>query len=163
MRLLAAALLALLLTACSARIDGVETFSYVGGDERGGLIRYDRLPPPGGPYNPLWQTCGVYPQPIYPEYALHSLARGAVWLTYRPDLAPGDLAGLKRLLQDQPQALLSPLSGQTAAVVVSAWNAQLQLDRAGDGRLRRFIKQYANAATAPEAGKSCAGGYSGTQ
>ena len=124
-------------------------------------------PQPGGPYNPLWQTCGVYPQPIYPEYALHSLARGAVWLTYRPGLTPDELAGLKRLLQDQPQdqpwALLSPLSGQTAAVVVSAWNAQLQLDRADDKRLGRFIRQYANAASAPEAGKSCAGGYSGTQ
>ncbi len=156
-------LLPLLLGACSSQIRGVQTFSYRGGDVRGGMIRYDRSPPVGGPYGPLWQSCGVYRRPIYPEYALHSLARGAVWLTYRPGLSPEELATLKSSFGAQPEMLLSPLEGQQAAVIASAWNAQLSAEEAGDRRLRQFVQTYAQASTVPEAGAGCAGGYAGTR
>ncbi|UWX64316.1 DUF3105 domain-containing protein [Deinococcus rubellus] len=156
-------ILPMLLSACSGQISGVQTFSYAGGDVRGGLISYDHSPPAGGPYAPLWQTCGVYTAPIYPEYAVHSLARGAVWLTYRPDLGPDDLATLQAALDQQPSVLLSPLDGQVAAVVATAWNAQLEAPGVNDSRLRRFVQRYTNTKSVPEAGQACTGGYAGTQ
>jgi len=156
-------ILPLLLSACSGQISGVQTFSYAGGDLRGGLISYDHFPPAGGPYAPLWQTCSSYDAPIYPEYAVHSLARGAVWLTYRPDLAPDDLAALKAALAQQPWVLLSPRGTQAAAVIATAWNAQLEVQGVGDSRLRRFVQRYASSTSVPEAGQPCAGGYAGTQ
>ncbi|WP_420594689.1 DUF3105 domain-containing protein [Deinococcus sp.] len=152
-----------LLTACSSQISGVQTFTYKSGEVRGGLIAYDQLPPAGGAYGPLWQRCGAYAQPIYPEYALHSLARGAVWLTYRPDLAPEQLSMLREAIKDQPQILLSPLPGQPSAVVLSAWNAQLSLEKVDDGRLKRFIQIYAAAKTVPEPDAGCMNGFTGTQ
>ncbi|AWN22323.1 hypothetical protein DKM44_02950 [Deinococcus irradiatisoli] len=155
--------LMLLLSACSGSLKGVQTFSYSGGEVRGGLIAYDRLPPAGGPYGPLWQTCGVYGAPVYPEYAVHSLARGAVWLTYRPDLSSQDVAALTTGLGAEQDVLLSPLEGQGAAVIASAWNAQLSVDDAADSRLRRFVQKYRQASTVPEAGQPCSGGYAGTQ
>lgn len=163
MSLRPASVFLVLLAGCSSQLRDVQTFEYSGGDVRGGMIRYDRSPPAGGPYSPLWQACGVYGAPIYPEYAVHSLARGAVWLTYRPDMSPSDLSALKSTASTQPYLLISPLEGQSAAVVASAWNAQLSVQDAGDDRLRRFIQSYAQASTAPEAGAPCAGGYSGTQ
>jgi Protein of unknown function (DUF3105) len=155
--------LLLLLTACSNPLAKVQTFTYTGGDVRSGAIGYDRSPPAGGPYSPLWQNCGVYAAPIYPEYAVHSLARGAVWVTYRPDLSPDDLASLQNDLKGNAQALLSPHRAQSAPVMVSAWNAQLALDGAHDGRLGRFLGRYAGADSVPEAGQPCSGGYAGTQ
>ncbi|WP_293912955.1 DUF3105 domain-containing protein [Deinococcus sp.] len=153
----------LLLTACSNPLANVQTFAYVGGDVRSGTIGYERSPPAGGPYSPLWQTCGVYAAPIYPEYAVHSLARGAVWVTYRPDLSPGELSSLRGTAEGNAQVLLSPQRSQLAPVMVSAWNAQLALDGGRDARLKRFLGRYAGADTVPEAGQPCAGGFGGTQ
>ena len=152
-----------LLTACSSQISGVQTFEYQGGEVRGGLIAYDQLPPAGGAYGPLWQRCGAYAQPIYPEYALHSLARGAVWLTYRPDLTPEQISTLREAVKEQPMALLSPLPGQHSAVMLSAWNAQLSLDNVDDHRLGRFIQIYAAAKSVPEPDAGCMHGFTGTQ
>lgn len=149
------------LSGCSDHIRDVQTYQYQGGDMRGGLIAYDTTPPAGGPYSPLWQQCGEYQQPIYPEYAVHSLARGAVWISYRPDLPPADLAKLREAASGQSFVLLSPLPEQSSPVVLSAWNAQLRLDSAQDSRIARFITTYAQAAGTPEAGGSCSGGYQG--
>ena len=149
------------LSGCSG-IRDVQTFSYAGGQIRGGPIGYDHLPPAGGPYSPLWQACGVYARPVYPEYAVHSLARGAVWLTYRPTLSPADIDTLKAAIKDQPGAMLSPLDNQQPAVMLSAWNAQLALKSVNDSRLKRFIREYSGARGVPEAGKGCAGGQSAT-
>lgn len=162
MRLLPALPL-LLLTACSGQIKDVQTFSYLGNELRSGVIGYDRSPPAGGPYSPLWQTCGSYSAPIYPEYAVHSLARGAVWLTYWPTLSPADLGKLKDAISAQPNTLLSPLADQPAAIMATAWNAQLSADSVNDSRLRRFVQDYVNAKSVPEAGQPCTGGYGGTQ
>lgn len=153
----------LLLSACSGAIKDVQTFAYQGGVVRGGMLNYDHSPPAGGPYSPLWQSCGLYGAPIYPEYAVHSLARGAVWLSYRPSLSPEDLAALKDVVKDQPNVLLSPVDNQPALIMATAWNAQLSVDSVTDRRLRRFVQNYVDAGSVPEVGASCAGGYTGTQ
>jgi hypothetical protein len=157
------------LTACAEPpLEGLQTFSYAGGDVRSGSVTYSQSPPAGGPYNALWQTCGVYTAPVYDEYAVHTLARGAVWLTYRPGLDAAEVAELRALLAapaggQAPPALLSPRENLGAAIVATAWNAQISAQTASDPRLKRFVRDYAGRETAPEHGASCARGYGGTR
>lgn len=158
-------LIPLLLTACGTTntIGGVQTFAYEGGDHQEGRITYTEALPVGGPHNPQWQNCGTYTQDLYPEYAVHSLEHGAVWVTYRPDLQQSEVLALQEALNGRTHTLLSPRRAQTAPIVLTAWNAQLNLERASDPRVTAFIQKYEQAATAPEAGASCSGAYRETQ
>jgi hypothetical protein len=127
-----------------------------------GPLNYEESPPIGGPHNVVWQSCGIYTAPIHNEHGVHSLEHGAVWITYRPDVAPADLARLQRLASDD-YILLSPYPGLPAPVVVTAWNTQLRLTGADDTRLPQFIRRFKNnPSTTPEFGASCLGGNSGT-
>jgi len=65
-------------------------------------VQYPQTPPAAGDHSPVWLNCGVYPEPVPDEQAVHSLEHGAVWVTYNPDLP--------------------------APVVASAWCRQLRLD-----------------------------------
>lgn len=173
-------LLFLLLSACQPQkpkeITDLRSFNYQGGDVRSGSIQYDASPPAGGPYNALWQTCATYTAPIYDEYAVHSLARGAIWVTYRSGLAPTELEKLKAVLatpikirkgdQDvdiQAKVLMSPREGLPAPLVMTAWNAQITAQTADDERLTLFMEQFGAGDRVPEAGASCAGGFTGTR
>lgn len=156
--------LSLGLVACGPKdIGGLRTFTYSGGDQRSGVLTYSETPPAGGPYNPLWQTCAAYAQPVYNEYAVHSLARGAVWVTYRPGLDAAEIGSLKTLLAGQPAALLSPYPNLPAPIVMTAWNRQLSVDQASDARLTRFLKEVLPENSAPEKGSPCSGGFGGTR
>ncbi|MGY2893271.1 DUF3105 domain-containing protein [Deinococcus sp. UYEF24] len=169
-----------LLVGCGPKkIEGLKTLSYAGGQQQEGKIAYAENPPLGGAYSPLWQKCGAYTAPLYDEYGVHSLERGAVWITYSPALPAADVATLRTLLAGSGSWLLSPRNGLSAPVVLSAWNAQIQATGAGDERLMAFLEQYAQpiepaqdgsqdkgqpqANTAPEREKGCATGYNGTQ
>lgn len=163
-RLLLLALLPLSLAACGQNgIEGVQTFDYNAGDHRTGALVYAETPPAGGAHNASWQNCGVYDQPLYNEYAVHSLEHGAVWITYRPDLPADEVAALKALVDGRPYTLLSPYEGLPSPVVISAWNAQLPVERASDERLKPFLDKYEQGPTAPERGAACSGGYTGTR
>jgi len=163
-RTLLLSLLPLALAACGDKgIEGVKTFKYEGGDHRSGSIQYAENPPAGGPHNPSWQDCGVYDQPLYDAYAVHSLEHGAVWITYRPDLGAEGVAALKQLVDGRTYTLLSPRDGLPSPVVISAWNAQLTVESPTDERLKGFLDQYEQGATAPERGAACSGGYRETQ
>lgn len=155
----------LLLVACGPaperHLAGVLRYEAPAGQHRSGSLAYDLIPPPYGNHNALWQSCGVYTSPIHPEYALHSLSHGAVWLTYRPDRVV-DPAPLAALAQGH-KVLLSPEPEQTAPVVVTAWNAQLSAESAADPRLQHFIGEFLDAPTAPEAGQSCEHGHTATR
>lgn len=100
----------------------------------------------------------MYDQPLYNEYAVHSLEHGAVWITYRPDLGAEGIAALKTLVDGRPYTLLSPYEGLPAPVVASAWNAQVQVQSPTDGRLKAFLDKYEQGPTAPERGAACSGG-----
>jgi hypothetical protein len=163
-RLLLLALLPLILAACGGGgIEGAQTFRYNAGDHRTGSLVYAENPPAGGPHNASWQNCGVYEQPLYNEYAVHSLEHGAAWITYRPDLPAEQVEALKALVDGRPYTLLSPYPGLPGPVVISAWNAQLPVDRASDERLKPFLDKYEQGSTAPERGAACSGGYGGTR
>lgn len=172
-------ILLLPLSACTKppkkEIVGLRTFEFTGGDIRSGSLSYAGSPPAGGPYNALWQSCGVYTAPIYNEYAVHSLARGALWLTYQPsnqDAAktlaqslaqPFEIGTGDQKRQIQPVLLVSPLQNQAAPLVLTAWNAQISAQTPDDPNLRMFVEQFGAAEQAPERGASCKGGFTGTR
>ena len=138
----------------------VRTATYSAGLHSSGPISYIESPPIGGAHNVVWQNCGIYNAPIHNEHAVHSMEHGAVWITYRPDLAPDQVERLRALASDD-FLLLSPYPGLAYPVVASAWNHQLTFDRADDPGLPAFIGRYKNnPETTPEFGALCAGGTS---
>jgi hypothetical protein len=138
----------------------VTTSTYPAGFHRTGQITYTETPPMGGAHHVVWQNCGIYETPIHEEHAVHAMEHGAVWITYRPDLAADDVEKLRALSRDD-YMLLSPFPGLPSPIVLSAWNHQLRLDLADDPKLRAFISRYKNnPSTTPEFGALCAGGTS---
>ncbi|WP_407541381.1 DUF3105 domain-containing protein [Deinococcus radiomollis] len=144
-------------------LSAVQTFKYASGEHQEGQIAYTEHPPVGGKHNPRWQKCGVYTQPLYDQFAVHSMEHGAVWITYLPSLAAADVGKLKADVNGRSYTLLSPYPGQKSPVVLSAWNAQLPLDSASDPRIKDFLSKYEQGATAPERGAACDGPYSVTE
>lgn len=152
-----------LLAACSpSALQGLKTFSYVGGQHQEGLVKYKESPAVGGPHNPAWQNCGVYTAPLYQMYVVHSLEHGAVSITYRPGLPAAQLQILTELARAHPYTLLSPYADQQSPIVLSAWNAQLGLDDAADAAVKTFLDRYEQGKSAPEPGAPCSGGVSTT-
>jgi hypothetical protein len=142
----------------SRLLQRVTTARYSAGQHVAGPITYTEKPPMGGLHNVVWQTCGVYDAPIHNEHGVHSLEHGAIWITYRPGLAADQLETLKALAADDFM-LLSPYPDLGHAIVATAWNHQLTLDRADDPSLSAFISKYKNnPETTPEFGASCLGG-----
>src|SRR4030095_13711093 len=131
-------------------LDAMTTASYRAGLHAAGPINYAESPPVGGAHNVVWQNCAIYEVPIHNEHAVHSLEHGAVWITYRPDLTPDQVARLKQMATDD-FILLSPYPGLPAPVIASAWNHQIELDGAADPALSAFIAEYKNnPQTTPE-------------
>ena len=115
-----------------------------------GTATYDTKPPVGGNHASVWQNCGIYTEPVVDENAVHSLEHGAMWITYRPDLAADQVKTLQDLLRNQPYALLSPYPDLPAPVVASAWGVQMKLTSASDPQLSAFITEYGDGSKAPE-------------
>jgi hypothetical protein len=89
---------------------------------------------------------------------VHSLQHGAVWITYRPDLAKDQVDILRTLATDQTYVLVSPWPGLPAPVVASAWGKQVALESATDPRLAEFLRQFRDSKDSPEPGAACVGG-----
>jgi Protein of unknown function (DUF3105) len=122
-----------------------------------GQVRYNTVPPVGGPHSPTWQNCGAYNVPIPTVTAVHSLEHGAVWVTYKIGIDPVALEKL-RVLARKPYVLVSPYPTQPAPIIVTAWGVQLQLKNLDVSRLEDFISRYANRKDGPEPGSPCVGG-----
>jgi putative peptide zinc metalloprotease protein len=137
---------------------GVQSFVVAEGRHVPTPVVYPQTPPVGGDHAPLWQNCGFYDVPIASEHAVHSLEHGAVWITYRPDLAGEQVAALRRLARGQTHVLVSPFPGLPAPVVASAWGRQLRLEAADDPRLAQFVRVFRLGPQAPERGGPCVGG-----
>jgi hypothetical protein len=140
-----------------ATIDGVQKFGNTAGHVTG-TVDYAQTPPAGGEHNPMWLNCGVYDQPVPNENAVHSLEHGAVWVTYSPDLAKDQLDLLKTALP-RTYSVLSPFPGLPAPIVLSGWNAQLQVQQADDPRIAQFFEEYWQSESVPEPGASCTGAF----
>jgi hypothetical protein len=114
-------------------------------------------PPTGGAHHPAWWDCGVYPEPVPAEHAVHSMEHGAVWLTYLPTLPAEEVAVLEELGQDE-YMLVSPYEGQDAPVVATSWGHQLELENADEKTLKAFIRDFRQGPDTPEPGAACTGG-----
>lgn len=146
------------LAAAAAKIEGITVKDFPGGQHDDNPIKYDSLPPFGGTHNSVWADCTgtVYNQPIRDENAVHSLEHGAVWITYRPDLAKSDVDKLKKLVAGKNYTLMSPYPGLKSAVSLQSWGHQLFVDSASDSRIKEFIDDLrSNPQTTPEYGGSC--------
>jgi putative peptide zinc metalloprotease protein len=137
---------------------GTQTFDVSRGAPVSGSVTYRQHPPVGGPYAAQWQNCGFYDAPVDEERAVHSLARGAVWITYQPGLAEPERALLHAVAQQLAFVLVSPYKGLRAPLVMSAWGRRLALEGVGDRRLAQFIAAFRQSSDAPENGKPCSGG-----
>jgi hypothetical protein len=142
----------------SAEASGVRTFTGLTQNHVAGTVNYAQTPPVGGDHHAQWQNCGIYNQPVRNENAVHSLEHGAVWITYRPGLAAGQVDRLQDLVRGKPFTLLSPFDGLPSPIVASAWGKQLTVTDAGDSRLNTFIRDYAQSPDAPEPGAPCTNG-----
>ena len=131
----------------------VPTGVHIDGD-----IEYDELLPPGGPHNPIWQTCGFYDGIIRTENAVHSMEHGVVWLTYRSDIDSGDLDTIAGFGENRAKVLVSEQPLQTSPIVATAWGYQYEAQSAADEGLLRFIAELEGSPDAPEPGATCAGG-----
>jgi hypothetical protein len=123
-------------------------------------VTYDTSPPMGGAHHPVWQNCDgrVYDQPVKNEHAVHSLEHGAVWFTYRPGLPAGELDKLKKKVEGLDYTMLSPVQGQDAPIVLTAWGKQVKVNKADDERVNAFLKAYLKGPQTPEPGAACSGG-----
>jgi putative peptide zinc metalloprotease protein len=137
---------------------GTQTFHFAASGPVSGTVAYEHHPPAGGRYAAEWQTCGFYGAPIVDARAVHSLARGAVWITYRPGLPQPEVVLLHAVAQQLTFVLVSPYKGLRAPVVMTAWGRQLPLEGVADPRLAQFIAAFRESSSAPETGKPCTGG-----
>ncbi|WP_434809928.1 DUF3105 domain-containing protein [Microbacterium sp. bgisy189] len=141
-------------------ITGVETFTNETLHVEG-TVDYAQTPPAGGPHANAWLNCGIYSEPQTNENAVHSLEHGAVWVTYdAAALSDDDLATLKSFLPSS-YVILSPYEGLPTPIVLSAWNAQLQIEDADDERIAQFFEEYWRNQNAPEPGALCSAGIDG--
>jgi hypothetical protein len=125
-----------------------------------GLVTYDRVPPAGGPHNPVQLNCGVYTQALPNENAVHSLEHGAVWITYNPDkLSTDQVQTLASKVEGQPYMFMSPYPGMDSNFSLQSWGHQLKLTDVNDHRAANFISALRqNSNTYPEVGASCDAG-----
>jgi hypothetical protein len=142
----------------AAKITGVTVKSYQSQLHKQTAVKYDQSPPFGGEHDPEWADCTgtVYDKAIRSENAVHSLEHGAIWITYQPGLAAGEVDALKRRVAGVDYTLMSPYPGLKTKVSLQSWGHQLFVDSADDNRIDRFIKDLRhNTVTTPEPNASC--------
>jgi len=147
----------------AAAPEGVQTFTGLSRNHVTTHVDYPQNPPVGGDHNPVWLNCGIYTSPVANENAVHDLEHGAVWITYKPDLAKDQVAQLTQAVRGQTYVDLSPYPGLSAPVVASAWGVQLKLSSASDPKLAQFIRYYRQGPQTPEPGATCTGGTGNPQ
>ncbi|OKI23858.1 hypothetical protein A6A08_01150 [Nocardiopsis sp. TSRI0078] len=151
----------------SASAEGIGTvrhFTDLSADhvDEGETIEYEVYPPAGGPHYPVWQDCGVYEEPLIPEYVVHSQEHGAVWIAYDPGLSEAGVQILHSYYSPGDYLVISPAEDLPAPVVASAWGSQMHLEDPADPRLVEYLVEYVQGDGTPEPGAACSGGRSGT-
>ena len=139
-------------------VEGLIEYPIASANVVSGPVEYAQVPPAGGDHAELPQLCGFYRVPIANENAVATLATGAVWATYQPDLADSEVEHLLDDLQGEYDVLLSPYPGQESPIMLTSWGRQLPLDSATDERLAYFLVLYTNDEAAPLADESCSRG-----
>jgi hypothetical protein len=141
-------------------VAGVIQFTALPSSVVEGPVSYDQHPPAGGPHAAFPQLCGLYRYEIPNEHAVASLATGAIWITYRPDLPESEINALRETFQGEYDVIVSPYAAQEAPIVATAWERQLTVEDVRDQRLPLFMLSYRNHERAPNADDNCAHGTS---
>jgi Protein of unknown function (DUF3105) len=139
-------------------IEGIVIKDFPSRNHVQGVVNYPDSPPFGGDHDPTWADCNgtVYPAPIRSENAVHMLEHGAVWITYKPDLAADQVDALKKKVDGVGYMALSPYPGLKTAVSLQSWGHQLFVGSATDPRVTEFIDDLRlNSAVTPEFGATC--------
>lgn len=139
-------------------IDGVQRYEALHDQVVAGAIDYELHPPVGGAHAELPQLCGIYQVPVADENLVASLATGAVWIAYQPELSSSQIERLTDAAQGEYDVLLTPYPGLDAPVVLTAWGRQLRVADASDERIEMFIAVYRNHERAPRVDETCARG-----
>jgi hypothetical protein len=141
-----------------AEVAGVTVVAVSSANHVRGTVDYPTNPPAGGDHNGAWQNCGFYTKEIIPELAVHSLEHGAVWITYRPDVAASTLAAVEALAGAHDYVLASPYPDNPSPLVLSAWGRQVGVDSPDDPVVAQFLATYLEKGpTTPEPGAACSG------
>lgn len=139
-------------------IDGVLRIPIASANVVDGPVDYAQVPPAGGDHAELPQLCGFYRVPVEDEHAVATLATGAVWVTYRPDLPEEEANDLLDTVQGEYDILLSPYPGQTEPIMLTAWGRQLPMQTLDAEQVKLFMVLYANHDDAPLKDESCSRG-----
>lgn len=125
------------------------------GEEVDGCGRYGVSPPVGGDWNPQVANCGFYPSPVPVPAAVTAMRRGAVWVTFRPNLSDADLETIRSATVRSGFILASPQEDLDAPLVLTAWGRQLQLDSTADQRFDDFVNTFTNNHRVPDINGPC--------
>jgi len=111
--------------------------------------------PMGGAHNPHWAACQGYTTYVAPEYAIHSMEHGAVWIAYDPKLSSKAINSLLALTIKNTVLLVTPVPHAPNPITVTAWAHQITATSANDPRIAQFIKIYQLGPQTPELGVPC--------
>ena len=125
-----------------------------------GPLGYDlaKSVPLGGVHNSRWAACQVWYTPVAPEYAIHSMEHGAVWVAYVATMSDPEVEDLVEFSAKYPYMLAAPYTELPAPIVATAWGVQIMVNNTKDPRLEEFIKKYAQGPQTPEPGAPCTEG-----
>ncbi|WP_340377285.1 DUF3105 domain-containing protein [Streptomyces sp. SS7] len=148
--------------AVAAPVKGVKVYKGLTQNHVGTPVDYKTSPGVGGDHDPVWMNCDgdVYTEEISETNAVHSLEHGAVWITYDDRAADADVSALQDRVERTPYTLMSPYTGQTSPITLSAWGHQLGVKTASDPRVQQFLDKYVQGEQTPEPGAACTGGKS---
>jgi len=138
--------------------EGTETVAVGPGEHLQGNIYAENEVPAGGAMASAWLNCGFYDTQVPAENVVHSLEHGAVWITHRPDAATEQVDRLSRFTGGFSKVIVSPVSGLSSPILVTAWGYQLELSDVDDSRLEQFVNEFEGSLGAPEPGGTCSGG-----
>ena len=141
----------------AATDQAVQTYTVTSRNHVEEPVTYPQSPAVGGDHSPIWLNCGSYTGAVPEMSVVHSLEHGAVWITYRSNLA-GPAVSTIQQLTDQPYIVTSPYASLPAPIVASAWGKQLKINSPDDPKLKNFITSYRIGPQTPEPGAACTGG-----
>ena len=103
---------------------------------------YDSPTPTSGRHNAAAPRCGVTPEPLAPDLAVHALEHGAVVVWYRPDVDVALRSTATDVLAEwDSHWILSPNPAIDDPFVATAWNRLMAFDQP-DALMAEFVETY---------------------
>ena len=136
----------------------INVFSTAGANQHtAGEVPYEDIPPVSGQHAPQTSPCGVFGAPIPETAMVHTLEHGAVGLLYQPTLELEQIRQLEEIVGQYNSHLFStPYSGgMESPITVAAWGHTMELDEVETGSIDKFIEEFRQGGSAPEANQTC--------